>query len=182
MEGTTITEYPKYSVTKEGTVWSNAQLKEKKLKPRIVSQSKKGYLQVSLYNDKCKRDKNGKLLPKQIYIHHLVWTTFNGEIPEDMEIDHIDDNPRNNHIDNLQLVNRRSNMIKFNRIKWGRLTQEMVKEIKELKEQGVSTQEIADKLGKSYTSIWRVLKGKRQISKSINGKKTYYLEDYEYGV
>ena len=42
-------------------------------------------------------------------IHKLVWETFNGKIPEGLEIDHMDNNRKNNNIDNLQLVTRGEN-------------------------------------------------------------------------
>lgn len=178
MKGTKLEYYPGYTVTEKGEVYSYRQTKPKQLKPRVVSQSQKGYLQVSLYNKKCKRSKKGQLLPDQIYIHRLVWETFKGEIPEGKEIDHIDNDTRNNHIDNLQLVTRRSNMLKYNEEKWGRLTYDMIDEIREYKQQGFNIQEIADKVGKSYTTIWRVLNNKRNVRK---GNK-YYYEDYNYGV
>ena len=38
--------------------------------------------------------------------HRWVWTKYNGPIPEGMDIDHIDFNPSNNRISNLQMVNR----------------------------------------------------------------------------
>ena len=50
---------------------------------------------------------------KNWLIHRLVWTIFKGEIPEGMEIDHIDDNPRNNKLDNLRLVTREENVKKM---------------------------------------------------------------------
>lgn len=173
-----ITNYSKYSITKEGIVFSNAQNKTKPLKPRVVSQSKKGYLQVSLYNDKCKRNKKGKLLPDQHYIHRLVWETFKGEIPEDKEIDHIDGDTRNNRLSNLQVITRRSNMLKYNKEKYGDLVYDIIDEIREYYQQGLTAKQIADKTGKSYVTIWRVLNNKR--NKNIKGKYTY--EDYDYGV
>ena len=42
-------------------------------------------------------------------IHRLVWETFNGEIPEGLEIDHMDNNRKNNALSNLQLVTRTEN-------------------------------------------------------------------------
>lgn len=44
-------------------------------------------------------------LNKKLYLgHRLVWIMHHGEIPEGMEIDHIDHNGINNKIDNLRLV------------------------------------------------------------------------------
>ena len=42
-------------------------------------------------------------------IHRLVWETFKGEIPEDMEIDHQNNNRKDNTISNLQLVTHAEN-------------------------------------------------------------------------
>lgn len=42
-------------------------------------------------------------------LHRLVWETFCGEIPEGMQIDHIDGNPANNKLDNLRLVTPKEN-------------------------------------------------------------------------
>lgn len=178
MKGKQIEQYPNYSIEEDGTVYSYAQNKPKILKPRVVSQSKKGYLQVSLYNKDCKRNSKGNLLPDQIYLHRLVWEVFNGPIPKTKEIDHIDGDTRNNHISNLQLVTRRSNMIKYNEEKYGTLIYDLLPEIKKYYEEGLTASEIAEKTGKSYVTIWRVLNNKR--NKVIKGKWIY--EDYDYGV
>ena len=53
--------------------------------------------------------------PKCARIHQLVWDAF-GDKPRDghkLQIDHIDGNKTNNHIDNLQLLTCRSNVSKF---------------------------------------------------------------------
>lgn len=39
-----------------------------------------------------------------IAVHRIIWRLFNGEIPDDLVIDHIDRNPSNNKISNLRLV------------------------------------------------------------------------------
>ena len=51
---------------------------------------------------------------KKILVHRAVWEAFNGEIPYGMEVDHIDNNPQNNALDNLQLLNRSDNLKKRN--------------------------------------------------------------------
>jgi hypothetical protein len=87
----TIEGYDAYEITEEGDVFSNKGTKPRVLKPQPASQSKKGYVQVRLY------DNSGKLGKLQ-YVHRLVYTHFVGEIPEGLEIDHIDGNPRNNNL------------------------------------------------------------------------------------
>jgi len=46
---------------------------------------------------------------KAYLIHRIIWELFNGEIPEDMVIDHIDGDTQNNKISNLRLVSRAIN-------------------------------------------------------------------------
>jgi hypothetical protein len=58
---------------------------------------------------------NGYLYIKADGSHHsasrLAWELMNGsKVPDDMEIDHIDRNQRNNCIDNLRVVNRKGNL------------------------------------------------------------------------
>ena len=42
-------------------------------------------------------------------VHRLIWETFNGEIPYDLTIDHIDTNKANNSLYNLRLLTRNQN-------------------------------------------------------------------------
>lgn len=42
--------------------------------------------------------------------HRCVWVWFNGDIPNGMEINHIDANRGNNRIENLELVNHSQNI------------------------------------------------------------------------
>ena len=39
--------------------------------------------------------------------HRIIWEMFNGSIPDNMEIDHIDFNTDNNKLSNLQLLTRK---------------------------------------------------------------------------
>ena len=60
-----------------------------------------GYLSVQLRKD-------GKRLHK--YVHRLVWEIFNGPIPKNYEINHIDHNKKNNCLDNLEVVTHQDNI------------------------------------------------------------------------
>lgn len=42
-------------------------------------------------------------------VHRLVWEAFNGPIPEGMQVNHIDENPENNSLDNLNLMTPEEN-------------------------------------------------------------------------
>jgi AAA+ ATPase superfamily predicted ATPase len=59
--------------------------------------NKDGYLRINLNK-------------KSHATHRLIWVYLNGEIPEGLEIDHIDGDKTNNRIDNLRLANRYENM------------------------------------------------------------------------
>lgn len=65
----------------------------------------RGYPQVMLSNGKE---------TKCFKVHMIVWDTF-GDRPRDgrvLTVDHIDENKRNNRIDNLQLLTNRENKVK----------------------------------------------------------------------
>lgn len=44
------------------------------------------------------------------YVHRFIWECFNGEIPEGLVINHLDENPTNNAINNLSLVSQADNL------------------------------------------------------------------------
>ena len=46
-------------------------------------------------------------------VHRLVYEAFNGEIPEGMQVNHIDEDKTNNRLDNLNLMTPKEN------INWG---------------------------------------------------------------
>lgn len=46
---------------------------------------------------------------KRKLAHRVVWEAFNGEIPEGMEIDHINTNRGDNRLENLRLVTHKEN-------------------------------------------------------------------------
>lgn len=60
-----------------------------------------GYHRVTLFN-------NGK--PKSLYVHRLVWSAFNGKIPDGMEVNHINEVKTDNRLENLNLMSRNENI------------------------------------------------------------------------
>lgn len=89
----------KYLISKRGLVWSNNRNKLLKFSNQY------GYDRVYLFIKKK---------PKIIAVHILVWDTF-GNKPRNgrkLQVDHIDNNKKNNHIDNLQLLTARENITK----------------------------------------------------------------------
>ena len=64
---------------------------------------KKVYPKVT-FSYKCKN--------KSITLSRLLYAWFKGDIPEGYVVDHIDNNPWNNSLDNLQLLTQEENLIK----------------------------------------------------------------------
>lgn len=62
--------------------------------------NKRGYFEVAL----CK---NGKY--KYYLVHRLVYEAFNGEIPEGMQVNHINENKTDNRLENLNLMTPKQN-------------------------------------------------------------------------
>lgn len=75
--------------------------KGKVLKPGM---SRDGYLHVVLSKDNKQTTFN---------VHRLVYETFNGKIPEGMQVNHIDEDKTNNSIENLNVMTFKEN------INWG---------------------------------------------------------------
>lgn len=68
-------------------------IQEKIQKPR---KTKSGYLRVQLFD-------------KEFYVHRLVASAFIRPLKPKEEINHIDGNKANNHVDNLEIVSRVQN-------------------------------------------------------------------------
>lgn len=60
-----------------------------------------GYLRVRLYKD-------GR--PKWFSVHRLIWETFNGEIPEGYEINHISEDKTDCSLNNMNLLTHCQNI------------------------------------------------------------------------
>jgi hypothetical protein len=146
-----IKGFAQYEIDTVGNVFTTKishRLKSKdgKLAVRINST---GYHQAALYSDKKRH---------QVLVHRLVWEAFNGPIPKDMQIDHIDNNKTNNLLSNLQLLTASDNIKKM----WDRRGRSEKKEIvKDWLARGYSRKFISDNLDVSEPYISMIANGKR---------------------
>ena len=94
-----------YEVSNFGEVKSLERLDSRghHLKEKLMSLGKDGYgyLKVDL-------SKNG--LKKPVRINRLVYSTFVEEIPEGLQVNHIDEDKENNRVDNLNLMTPKQNI------------------------------------------------------------------------
>lgn len=103
-----IPNYSNYVILpNEGLVYS---LKRNRF---IGSKNSCGYHNCSLYDD------NGSVWNSKL--HRVIYTACYGEIPEGLEVNHIDENKYNNNILNLNLLNHQEN------INWGTHNERMAK-------------------------------------------------------
>ena len=86
-----------YYVSKNGDVYNL----NKKIKMRFEQSG-------NYYRVQC----NYNLRGKHFQVHRMVWESFNGEIPEGMEINHINHDPHDNRLENLELTSHKENCTK----------------------------------------------------------------------
>lgn len=92
----------KYQVSNLGRVRSLKYRMSNCVKVMSPQNNGKGYYFIGLRNKTNKR--------QHYYIHRLVYETFVGPIPSNMEINHIDCDPSNNALSNLMLATRKENL------------------------------------------------------------------------
>ena len=124
-------EYKGYLVSKEGKVISP--------KGKQVGWNSNGYQAFT-----CEQ--------KTVYIHRAVWEAFNGKIPADKEIDHINNNRNDNRLENLQLMTREDNVKKSH----NSLDVNQVAKIREMAKQGFTYREIGNEVGTSASTAYLV--------------------------
>ena len=90
-------------VSKDGLVYRYSKTKDKLILCNFCK-SNKGYMRLRT------------AYKSTYYVHRLVWETFKGEIPEGLQIDHINNDRTDNRLKNLQLVTCSEN----NRLKYER--------------------------------------------------------------
>lgn len=90
----------KYQVSSNGYVKSLNYNKTGKEKIMKSSSNAKGYQFLHLYLDGER---------KTVLVHRLVWEVFNGPIPENMQIGHLNENNKDNRLENLKLMTASEN-------------------------------------------------------------------------
>lgn len=81
---------------RKGKNGSLVTIKEKILKQQLVC----GYYQIGLYKQS---------IQKFHQVHRLVWSAFNGPIPEGYEVNHINEIKTDNRLENLNLMTHKEN-------------------------------------------------------------------------
>lgn len=133
--------------------------KGKKLNPVIT---KDGYFRMGLY-------RNGRI--KMWLVHRLVWMSFVGVIPDGLEVNHKDGNPKNNTLSNLEVVTKLENIrhaMKAGLLRPARgerqgsaiLTERQVRDIRKLSKTGKSYDELALTFGVHSSNIRLIVKGR----------------------
>lgn len=89
--------------------------------------------------------------------HRIIWSLFNGEIPEGLVVDHIDSNRYNNKISNLQAVSQSDNALKA------------------VRSAGTSTLRNIQIINNRYIKV-RFTKNGKRVSKSFNANNRIFLE------
>lgn len=93
-----IPGYSNYSITPSGQIFSH-NLRKIEMKQQA---DKAGYLRTSLIGDNLKR--------KGVYIHRAVATTYLPNPKNKPHVNHLDNNPSNNCVDNLEWCTPGENM------------------------------------------------------------------------
>jgi hypothetical protein len=105
---------------------------------------------------------------KRFHVHYLVALTFMGERPPDWDIHHIDSNPSNNCVENLQYHSHTDNMracAAAGRHHHGDqhtqaiLSDEKVREIRRLSADGVSCIDLMERYGVERKTLYNARKG-----------------------
>ena len=88
--------YTNYGANEDGTILNLRTMKN--IKPSMKKSN--GYLRICVRLNKKQ---------KNYLLHRFVYECFRGDIPPELQVDHIDNDKKNNCIDNLQLLTPAAN-------------------------------------------------------------------------
>ena len=148
---------------RKGKNGSLVPVKEKILKPQMPNS---GYYRVTL----CEQS-----TIKFYYVHRLVYEAFNGQIPENMQVNHINEVKTDNRLENLNLMTPKEN------INYGTGIERCTKK----RSKAVLQFDLNDKFVKEYLSTKQVERetgfAQQYISACCKGKyKTAYNYKWKY--
>ena len=164
------------------------------LKNHVVTKKRKyggckSYLYVPVMIERLKDVK------KRIYIglHTVIYAWYKGEVQLGYDIDHLDNNPFNNNIDNLELVTHAENMRRrklninhwyyikgYDKESWAKRQQELTIERnnkklrKELRESKKQADELRKQLRTQYKDIKNNLELQIKEAKNSGDKKLWH--------
>jgi hypothetical protein len=155
-----IPDFPTYYATPNGEIWRNFPGNGLRL-PRIIK-LKDRYNPKIRYHQVQLQKNNKKIIA---YTHRLVLAAFKGWPSKGYECNHIDANPSNNHINNLEWVTKEYNLSIINRNPRGKTDKryqtkwlEYYPEVKKMLDLGKSHKEIAEKFQAKVGIISGIIK------------------------
>ena len=142
------------SLHPDGTFWKNARITNSgrivPIEPkRMEVNLKAGYLGIVVW-------KHGKQY--LALAHRVAWILLKGNIPDHMDINHKDGNKHNNNPENLEVVTRGTNLYHAYRTglrKKSNYSEEYSKQAKQLRDDGLTYNQIGEALGISQTSAFK---------------------------
>lgn len=176
----------KISLDDEGRLWKNWEPRVGWLEcpKRAEKETSNGYFMMRTVIKKYKK-------AYYVMAHRVVWSYYNGDIPEGMEINHIDGNKKNNRINNLELVTpavnkthaRETGLLNpaIEKRNWRcKLSDQEVSVIKDLLSRSkLSQKEIADYFGVRPNHISRIKTGDRRNRMIVGGDKVTFSKFQE---
>jgi hypothetical protein len=97
MDKLNLIDFEKYTPTKDGKIFSHY-----RQRPLHFTVTKNGYEQVLLF---CTDG-----IQRTYLVHRVIWFYFNGDIPEGIQVNHIDEDKTNNTLSNLNLMSQKENL------------------------------------------------------------------------
>jgi len=139
-------------------------------RPRVID-AENGII-IGRYGKEVRRRSKGYVVlvmdGKKQYVHRVIWESVHGPIPPHLEINHINGIKHDNRIANLELVTHQENMrhcirlglrntARGERSPRAVLTDDLVRQIRALRAEGVGIRESARRLGVRQNQIENVV-------------------------